>query len=346
MLYGATGYTGQLIAREAVRRGLRPVLAGRSRAKVTQLAAELRCPSAVFALDDQTTMLSSMQDVAAVLHCAGPFASTAPPMMQACLASHVHYCDIAGEIDVFELAHSLHDKAQRSGIVLCPGVGFDVVPTDCVALKLKQAMPDATHLTLAFDSRSGLSKGTAKTVIEAAGGGWRLRREGKIVSASLASLTRRIDFGAGEKLAVGIPWGDISTAYYSTGIANIEVFSATSPGAVARLRCVNSLRPLLRQRWFKALLRYGVDLSVTPPDAAQLSHTSTFIFAEARNATGKQSTVRLRIANAYAVTVTAALAIVAAVLANPRPPGFVTPSMLMGADFVTSLPGFAELRVL
>lgn len=345
LLYGATGYTGELIAREAVRRGMRPILAGRSRAAIEKLAAELKCPKAVFALDDHTSMLSSMQGVKAVLHCAGPFSATARSMMQACLASHVHYFDITGEIDVFELAHSVHEKAQRSGIVICPGVGFDVVPTDCVALKLKQSMPDATHLVLAFDGGSRLSKGTAKTAIEAAGDGLRMRRDGKIVSAPLASQTRQIDFGNGEKLTVGIPWGDVSTAYYSTGIPNIDVFSATTPRALARMRRANSLRPVLRQRWVKSLLKYRIDLRVTPPDESQRSNSPSFVFAEVRNAAGNAFAVRFRTVNGYALTVASALAIVTDVLDKPRAPGFATPSMLMGSDFVTALPGFAEMHV-
>src|SRR5262245_18321514 len=214
LLYGANGYTGELIAREAVRRGMRPVLAGRSRAKIEKLAAELNCPSAVFPLEDHTALASTLEGVQAVLHCAGPFAHTARSMMQACIASHVHYFDITGEIDVFELAHSVDEKARRAGIVLCPGTGFDVVPTDCLALKLKEALPDATHLALGFDANSGLSKGTAKTTIESAALGGRVRRDGRIVDVPLGTTTRRIDFGGGERLAVSIPWGDVSTAFH------------------------------------------------------------------------------------------------------------------------------------
>src|SRR5512138_1868023 len=182
LLYGANGYTGELIAREAVRRGLRPVLAGRSREKIEGLASELDCPHLVFSVDDHTALVSALQGVQAILNCAGPFSLTARSMMQGCLATHVHYLDITGEIDVFELAHSVDDKAHRAKVVLCPGVGFDVVPTDSVAAKLKQALPDATHLALGFEGNSGMSKGTAKTTIESVGGGSRVRRDGKIVS--------------------------------------------------------------------------------------------------------------------------------------------------------------------
>lgn len=345
LLYGATGYTGELIAREAVKRGMKPVLAGRSREKIARLAAELNCPSAVFALEDHTAMLSSLQGITAVLHCAGPFSATARSMMQACLASHIHYLDITGEIDVFELAHSVHEKAQRAGSLLCPGVGFDVVPTDCVALKLKQALPDATHLTLGFDASAGLSKGTAKTAVESAGEGSRLRRDGRIVNVPLASQSRRIDFGAGEKLAVGIGWGDVSTAYYSTGIPNIEVFTASSQQAFKQMRRANALRPLLRRRWVQALIKFGIDLRLQPPSSAQRDNNPTFVWGEARNAAGRIVTARLRTANGYALTVASSLGMMSALLQHSHPGGFATPSMLVGADFVSSLPGSSEIRL-
>jgi len=345
LLYGANGYTGELIAREAVRRGMRPILAGRSKQKIGKLAAELQCPSAVFDLDDHTSLVSALADVTAVLHCAGPFSATARSMMQACLATHVHYFDITGEIPVFELAHSVHEKAVRSGIALCPGVGFDVVPTDCMALKLKQALPDATHLALGFDSRSGLSKGTAKTSIEAAAEGSRIRRDGQIVEVPLASQQRRIDFGNGERLAVGIPWGDVSTAYYSTGIPNVEVFTASSAKAIAQMRRADMLRPLLRTRLVQGLVRFGIDRRLEPPSEAQRASNPSFVWGEARNAAQKTVTGRVVTANGYALTIAASLAIMARALENPPPAGFATPSMLLGPDFVSTLPGSSPIRL-
>ena len=345
LLYGANGYTGELIAREAVRRGMKPVLAGRSRQKIEKLAAELGCPSAVFGLDDHTSLVSAVGECSAVLHCAGPFSATARSMMQACLATHVHYFDITGEIPVFELAHSVHEKALRSGIALCPGVGFDVVPTDCLALKLKEALPDATHLALGFDSRSGLSKGTAKTSVEAAAEGSKLRRDGQIVSVPFGSQQRRIDFGNGERMAVGIPWGDVATAYYSTGIPNVEVFTATTPKALAKLRRTNLLRPMLRSNVIQRMIQFGIDRRLQPPTEAQRASNPSFVWGEARNAAQKIVTARLVTANGYALTVASSLAIMAGVLESAPPPGFATPSMLLGADFVTTLPGSSPIRL-
>jgi len=345
LLYGANGYTGELIAREAVKRGMRPVLAGRSKEKITKLAAELDCKSAVFDLDDHTSLVRSLENMRAVLHCAGPFSRTARSMMQACLATHVHYFDITGEIDVFELAHSVHDKAQRSGIVLCPGVGFDVVPTDCLALKLKLEMRDATHLALGFEAGSTWSKGTAKTAVEHAGSGGRIRKDGQLVAVPMAAQTRTIDFGNGERLGMAIPWGDVSTAYYTTGIPNIEVFTASSPKQLQQMRRMNSLQPLLRQAWFRGLLKSAIGRRVQPPTQAERDNNPTFVWGEARNAAGRVITARLRTANGYTVTVNASLSILAEVFAGVPDPGFTTPALLVGPDFASTLPGSSPIRL-
>jgi short subunit dehydrogenase-like uncharacterized protein len=233
----------------------------------------------------------------------------------------------------------------RAGVVLCPGVGFDVVPTDSVAMKLHEALPDATHLALGFDSRSGLSKGTAKTALESAGVGSRMRRDGKIMDVPFASQVRRIDFGNGERLAVGIAWGDVSTAYYSTGIPNIEVFSATSPNGLKRMQRANMLKSLLRRRLVQHFLKRRIDRRLEPPNQAQRDSNPTFVWGEARNAAGKVVTARLVTANGYALTVASALGIMSRLLETSYSAGYATPGMLVGADFVTTLPGSSPIRI-
>jgi short subunit dehydrogenase-like uncharacterized protein len=118
MIYGANGYTGEMIAREAAKRGMRPILAGRNEAAVTALANKLSLPSRVFSLNDEAAVLEGLNEVDLVLHCAGPFSETAEPMMMACLQTKTHYLDITGEISVFELAQSLSGKARKQKIVL------------------------------------------------------------------------------------------------------------------------------------------------------------------------------------------------------------------------------------
>lgn len=345
MIYGANGYTGELIARDAVRRGLRPVLAGRSRDKVEALARELGLEARVFGLDDPARLLAQIKGHGLILHCAGPFSATAAPMIEACLRAGAHYLDITGEIAVFEHAQSLNERARAAGSVICPGVGFDVVPTDCVAAALKDALPDATHLALGFDSRSSFSPGTAKTSIEGLAQGGKVRCDGKIVSVPLAYRVRRIDFGAGEKLAMTIPWGDVSTAWHTTGIANIEVFIPGSAGMIRGARLANWIRPLLGLSFVQRLLKARIGKTVTGPDQAKRADQGTYVWGEARNARGESKVARVHTANVYSLTIDAALAVVGYLLQTRPPGGAYTPARLLGADLVTHLPGSSEINI-
>lgn len=345
LLYGASGYTGELIAREAVKRGERPLLAGRSREKIEPLARELNCPFVIFALHDHTALVDALQQVKGVLHCAGPFSTTAAPMMQACLATRVHYLDITGEIDIFEMAHDADPRAQRARIVLCPGVGFDVVPTDCLAAALKLALPDAQELALGFESRSGFSKGTAKTAVEFSHRGNCVRHNGALVYVPPGARTRRIDFGNGERLAVSIPWGDVSTAYYTTGIPNIEVFTATSASGLKRLQRLRWAQPLLKRRWVREWVKRRIDRRLAPPTPTQRESNPTFLWGEARNAAGVVKVARVKTSNGYVVTAHASVALVRRVLDSAGVFGYKTPSMIAGHEFISTLPGSSPIRL-
>lgn len=345
MIYGANGYTGELIARDAVRRGFKPVLAGRSRDKVEALARELGLEARVFGLDEPAWLLAQIKGHGLVLHCAGPFSATAAPMIEACLRASAHYLDITGEIAVFEHAQSLNERAGAAGSVICPGVGFDVVPTDCVAAALKNALPDATHLALGFDSRSSFSPGTAKTSIEGLAQGGKIRRDGKIVSVPLAYRVRRIDFGAGEKLAMTIPWGDVSTAWHTTGIANIEVFIPGSAGIIRGARLANLIRPLLGLSFVQRLLKARIGKTVVGPDQAKRADQGTYVWGEARNDRGECKVARVHTANVYSLTIDAALAVVGYLLQTRTPGGAYTPARLLGADLVTRLPGSGAIDI-
>ena len=344
LIYGANGYTGELIAREAKRRGLQPILAGRNRDKLSVLASELGLQCRCFDLQDVASIAAHLQGVQTVLHCAGPFSATAQPMMQACLQAKVNYLDITGEISVFEYAQTLDAAAKQAGIVICPGVGFDVVPTDCVAATLKAALPDASHLTLGFDSRSSFSPGTAKTSVEGLAQGGKIRAHGQIKTVPLAAKTRRIDFGNGEKLAMTIPWGDVSTAYHSTGIPNIEVYIPASPGLVSKLKRLNWIRPLLGLAFVQRLLKKQIEKKVHGPSESARGKARTFVWGEARNAAGVIKTARIEVPNGYTLTVDAALAVVAGVAVRQGPGGSYTPSHLLGADLLSQLPNVGSMR--
>jgi short subunit dehydrogenase-like uncharacterized protein len=254
MIYGANGYAGELASREAVKQGLHPVLASRDKG-VVALARELDLDYRVFPLDAPERLRQGLAGIDLVLMTAGPFSVTSAPMVDACLEQGCHYLDITGEIEVFEAVHARDAEALERGVTLCPGVGFDVIPTDCIAAVLADLLPDATLLRLGFDSRSGLSPGTAKTTVEGLAGGGKVRINGRIQRVPLGWKTDHIDFGNGSKIGGDDPWGDVSTAFYTTGIPNIETYIPIPPKTVKQLKRANWVRPLLGWRPVQALLK-------------------------------------------------------------------------------------------
>lgn len=347
LIYGANGYTGRLIAREAVKRGLRPVLAGRSRDSLQPLAEELRLPFRDFALNDPKAVDSALQGITLVLNCAGPFSATAQAMIQACLRTKVHYLDVTGEIEVFEKAQAQHAAAQAAGIVLCCGVGFDVTPTDCVAATLKQAMPDAHRLALGFKTSSPLSPGTAKTTIEGLALGGQIRQDGVIRQVPHAWDIRKIDFGDGPESAMTLPWGDVSTAYWTTSIPDIAVYVPVPTGVGPVIKLVgNRLNWLLRRPAVIAALEKLVEKYVPGPDESRRAQYPMQVWGEVTNARGERKTAWLKTANGYDVTILSAVGIAEHLLKEPpRLKGYCTPSQLMGPDFISRLPGSSEIRV-
>src|SRR5829696_9691603 len=245
LIYGANGYTGELITRFAAERGMTPILAGRNAIAVEELAKKHHLEYRVFSLDETDRLDAALQEVDMVLHCAGPFSITSRPMAEACLRNKKHYTDITGEIAVFEAMAALDQKARDAGVMVMPGVGFDVVPGDCMAKHLKDRLPTATHLSLAFYGMGRLSHGTQATMTMNVGSGGAIRKDGKITSVPAAWKTREIDFGEVTKTGVTIPWGDVATAFYSTAIPNIEVFTVVPPANLKMMKMSRYLGWLL-----------------------------------------------------------------------------------------------------
>jgi short subunit dehydrogenase-like uncharacterized protein len=339
LLYGANGYTGRLMAAEAVRSGLTPVLAGRNGPALEALGRDLGLPVRVFALDDPAAVAAGLRDVTLVLHCAGPFSATCAPMLAGCLAAGAHYLDITGEIDVFAHCHARDAAARARGIVVLPGAGFDVVPTDCVAGLLKRELPDAASLVLGFEAGGGASPGTTKTGVEGLAQGGRVRRNGELVAVPLAYRTRTFDHDSRARTAMTIPWGDLYTAWVSTGIPAIETYLVASPRAIAGARRTNWLRPLLGLPFVVRWLQRRVESRVQGPSAETRHRTRCRVWGEARNARGDERRLTIDTPNGYDLTVTGALGIVRRLLGSEVPGGYYTPAMLMGADYVLSLPG-------
>ena len=337
LIYGASGYTGELIARESVRRGLRPILSGRSQNKVEPLAKELNLTFRTFSLEDKKSLEYTLKEVDFVVHCAGPFSLTSERMVEACLRTGKHYLDITGEISVFEAMARRDEAAKRAGIMIMPGVGFDVVPSDCLARHLKNLLPSATHLTLVFYGVGKISHGTQATMTLNAGNGGAIRRNGEIMRVPAAYKTREINFGDLIKTAVTIPWGDVATAFYSTGIPNIEVYTVVPEAQLKLLKLSRHLGWLLKTKFIQSYLQKRIPEG--GPNAEERAGGKTYLWGEAGDEQGNRVEARLQAPEGYTTTVLTALKIAEKIADGKFCAGFQTPAKCYGADMILEIEG-------
>jgi short subunit dehydrogenase-like uncharacterized protein len=339
LLYGANGYTGQLIIEESLRNNIKPILAGRSEKKLTSLAEQYGLEYKVFALEETEKLEQSLQNVKVVLHAAGPFIYTCKPMLQACLNTQTHYLDITGEYQIFEFCASRNDEAKQKGIMVMPGTGFDVVPSDCLAAYLKKNLTTAIDLKLAFAGlKSGFSRGTAKTMVEGLGYGGMVRIDHKLINVQNAYQSMNVDFGDFKTIAATIPWGDLSTAYISTGIPNIEVYMGITPQLLKQMQRSNYLGWLFRQRWVKNILLKQIDKRKPGPSEKQREEGRSYFFGRVADNAGNVKTAILKTPEGYKLTALTSVNIAKKVLENNFKPGYQTPSTAYTEKLILEIP--------
>jgi short subunit dehydrogenase-like uncharacterized protein len=332
LIYGANGYTGDLITRFAVDRGMTPLLAGRNAIAIEALAKKHHLEYRVFSLDETDRLDAALNEVEVVLHCAGPFSLTSKRMVDACIRNKKHYTDITGEIAVFEAIAALDGKAKEVGVMLMPGVGFDVVPSDCLALHLKNRLPSATHLSLAFYGMGKLSHGTQSTMMMNIGKGGAIRKDGKITSVPAAWKTQEINFGEVTKTGVTIPWGDVATAFYSTGIPNIEVYTVVPTANLKVMKLSRYLGWLLASKTAQNYLQKQIP-SGGPTDDER-AKGKTLLWGRASDLNGNRVESRMQGPEGYTITAIAALNIIQKILDKNITAGFQTPAKAYGPNLV------------
>ena len=345
LIYGSYGYSGTLITQTAVREGLDPTLGGRRAERVEEQATEYDLDHRVFSLEHPEIVEREVATFDAVLNCAGPYTETAEPMVSACMATGTDYLDLAGNVDVLEWIAERDADATAADVALVPAVGFDVVPTDCLAATLHNAMPDATRLTLALDGFGGVSTGTARSVVRGLSTPGAVRVDGHIESVPAAYRRRTIPFESGDRTAVTVPWGDVSTAYYSTGVPNIEVYAAV-PDIVADVMARSRpLTPVLGTEPVQRALDALVALVVSDPTADERARNEAHIWGEVVDESGEAVTARMRTPDTYDLTAATAVEAAARVLDGTAGSGFQTPASAFGPDFAEDFDG-VDLEIL
>jgi short subunit dehydrogenase-like uncharacterized protein len=187
LLYGATGYSGRLIAAEAADVGMnaggrsdcRMVLAGRNGREVSTLAARHGMDHRVFRIEDREELVRGLDGIDVVINAAGPFALTADHLVRGALAAGAHYVDINGEPEVFMALDDIGRSAIHRDRAIVSSAGYNAAASDLllsVALQhLRRSAGtkkriELTAVRLAFSDVTTLSRGSLETL-------WRSLRE-------------------------------------------------------------------------------------------------------------------------------------------------------------------------
>ena len=343
MLYGVTGYTGKLLLDEAIQRGHRPLIAGRSEEKLKPLAEAYNVEYVAFGVDAAADRLRGL-GVDLVLNAAGPYLYTGAPMMDACLHAGAHYLDITGEFPVLEAAFARDAAARERGTLILSGVGFDVVPSDCLARYVADKLPTATHLEIVVDVLgaggldSGASAGTLKSMIEMSPQGGRTRRNGTLVPVDFGAEARRFRMTDGQDvLTMAIPWGDIVTAYHSTGIPNITTYMRLPPFFIAYAQRFGFLLIQSgRSAVIRSTMKKLIDRFVPGPSEQRRRTARSYVYARATDASGNEAEAWLDTLEAYALTAKTGILAVERVLEGGYR-GAQSPAQAFGADFILQL---------
>jgi short subunit dehydrogenase-like uncharacterized protein len=345
MIYGAYGHTGEMIAHEAVRQGRRPLLAGRSGAKLRPLAERLGLQSIAVDLTDEHHLLDAVGSVQLVLHCAGPYSHTIAPMLDACLRKGVHYLDISGELASYRHAYDRHEEALRRKVAIIPGVGFDVVATDCLCRYVADRLPTATSLHLASRAVTSPSAGTIKTTLEGARLGGKVRRNDELIEYPLGSGARRLLFTNGPTTALPIPASELASAWRTTGIPNITIYTVLPGIPAALLRLIS---PLLKGVLSSATgWKIAERLVTRLAGGSAMDHSSGsgHLWARVEDDRGASAEAWLETIDPYTYTAVTSNLIVDRVLAE-RPEGALTPAGAFGANLTLEVPGTKRYDVL
>lgn len=334
LIYGAYGYSGRLALLHARTLGLSVIAAGRDGAKTERVAREAGCEYRVFSLDNAADTRAALSEASVVLNCAGPFRYTSDAMIRLCLETNTHYLDITGEYHVIENAARYDQRAKNAALTIMPAVGFDVVPTDCMAAYLKEKLPAATTLDLAFFAAGGMSHGTAQTMVDSLGSPSACRRDGRLVEEPLASEVMEVPFGPKRRTVISIPWGDVASAYYTTGIPNIRTFTTASPRAAKFLSRTTPLHGMMGIGPIRWAAKKLVSATLDGPDEETRAQGGAIIWGRASNDKGETVEANLHTLETYTLTYLTSVDLAKRAQEGTLPSGYQTPAGALGAEYV------------
>jgi short subunit dehydrogenase-like uncharacterized protein len=342
LIYGATGFTGRLAVESAIKRGLRPILGGRNAARLETVASRHGLEYRVASLTDPSAALRALDGVDVVLLAAGPFSDTSAPVVDACLNAGVHYLDLTGECAVIESLCSRSATARARKCMVMPGCGFDVVASDCLASHVSRNLTGARSLAIGLSGLVMPTRGSFRTAAEQAGLAVRTRRNGRYASVPPLVLRRRFDYGRGDGWSSAVTWGDVATAFHTTGIPNIDVYWEDTATVLALLIGGRTFGPLLQTPLIQSWLKAHAEFFPEGPTVAERTLHTCVVVAEAETESGRRWISRLRTPEAYSISAETSAAIAERALHGDVEYGFQTPGRVYGPDFILQFDGVAR----
>jgi short subunit dehydrogenase-like uncharacterized protein len=339
LIYGATGYTGRLIAERLRYARVHSVVAGRTPQRVQAAAAEFNVAGRVMKADEPNALDEALGDIDVLINAASPFALTAPALIESCLRTKTHYLDVTGELPVFRTVFRYDEAARKRGIMIMPGAGLGVVASDCLAMHVAALVPNAKYLRMAVLRPDSFSRGTFRSALALANSRVTIRRNGRLMSVPVGQLQRTFDFGDGEKESVAVSWADVFTAYYSTGIRNIEAYFEASFASRALYQLGAGIADTMQLAPARTLIDAVTSVLPEGPHEVRRRTERSVLVCEAEDSWRQRRCVRLTTPDGYSFTAEAATAIAQRILRGDFVSGFQTPAKVYGADLVLNLEG-------
>ena len=229
----------------------------------------------------------------------------------------------------------LSQKAKEKGIVFIPSVGFDIIPTDCLAKRLSEQMSDATHLKLGFSNKGGkISRGTWLTTLEFLGGTGRIRRDGKLIESNIGEFKVHVKIKDFSFCGFSIPWDDVYSSYLSTKIPNVEVYLALPRIIVKSKSFLLFFLKILKIHFIKNIVAIFLKKNLTGPSKSKRDSTKTYVWGRVENSKDEMIEEVYQFMEGYNLTAKGAAESVERVLKNTLKPGTYTPSLAFGSEFM------------
>lgn len=334
IIYGATGYTANLIIKKAIQMGLPPVLAGRDRSKISSVAKKYGLKYKVFEINDINVIQANIENSNLILNASSNYKLTAQPFINACLASGCHYLDLCGEISVLKKIFEYNELAKYGNITIIPNSGYHSIVTDCFAGYVANLIENPIELNYYLLDASIPSLGTLKSSLDAFLGGGFVLKYNNFENIKMGSIKTRVEHKNKALTLYASPMAELYLSHISTSIPNINVYLKIPLLYSLLLDYFGDYILKLLQSEKRTAILNLIDKFVKGPSEAINKKLKSMIGVNVKNLKGDSLTMWLEAPEAYDFTATLSVEAVKLALSG-LPSGVLTPIQAYGCNFLS-----------